>query len=1024
MIIRRVKLKNFKGHRFLEQNFEHGTNAIYGRNGIGKTSILDAIGFALFDTQPIGTKNVEMILNGANKMEVEVDFEASADDRLYRVKRSMTRKGSPTYSLLCLDDNLIQSTNREGCLSDLRNLMDLPPHANLGKLFTELLGVPQGMLTSVFLEADGKRSQTFAPLLGVEDYKKAFEAMKPALLEGLEIEIHRKEEHHRQLERHLLALPSKQADLLALSTQFQQDELEYQRISEEHTQLSAQLTQSEEEERIFRELEAAQKSLHEETIRLETQATQHQSALHAARQAQATLEAHQEGARAYQEAQKEEARQLKAYQAQQAKQEALHQAQLAAQKADLNEKNLRSRLDEIADAERQIAALHPQIDEYKRLRQQRDQYEAECREYKDILQQNKQIEEEIAIRDQSAQEIAASLQRLPLIEKQYNEFLHLEEEGKRQSQHQKGLEEDQRRYNEMRERIERAKAIEAEAKANTQRLNEEIAALQAETMRLTEERATQQTQINELLEETTQLAARIEREKDFSKQVSGGICPFFEARCKNLSNDQSLRDFLGENLERYQQQHQERQTALKALQQLEKQSRKREAEQQRKLSSAEGQREALLRDLQEKSKEIEVLEKEYREKTDPSEEIEKTKKNLAQMRQRYKALLAQGVREELSKLQEQQNKYQSLRQTLAISRATLEEKNNRLFEIQGAEEKLAPLIERLTALGEPHLQIATLQRKLTEKPRLRKESEKEQKRLEQLHAEVAALQEALLALGRPADALACAREAIEKHREAYEIVLRVQTEAAALESHQKALERCQSLLAQKRQSLLDTQAAYQSAAERFDHEALQALRAQHKAIFGRFHALQGRLEPQRQQLLTLRQEVAMMEGQLVERDQLTTDLFRLKEAKQGFEMLRKVIRDAGPRVTKALIQSISTDAHRIFQEITQRPQILLRWDETFQATLLEAGHERSFSNLSGGEQMAVALSIRLALIRQLSPIRIAFFDEPTAHLDQERRKNLAHYIQQIRDFKQLFVISHDDTFESVTDHAVHLSESP
>ena len=88
--------------------------------------------------------------------------------------------------------------------------------------------------------------------------------------------------------------------------------------------------------------------------------------------------------------------------------------------------------------------------------------------------------------------------------------------------------------------------------------------------------------------------------------------------------------------------------------------------------------------------------------------------------------------------------------------------------------------------------------------------------------------------------------------------------------------------------------------------------------------------------------------------------------------------------------------------------------------LEEEGHERPFMNLSGGEQMSAALSIRLALLKELSEIRIAFFDEPTTNLDEDRRRNLAQQIGRIKDFDQLFIISHDDAFEGFTDRVILL----
>jgi hypothetical protein len=56
-------------------------------------------------------------------------------------------------------------------------------------------------------------------------------------------------------------------------------------------------------------------------------------------------------------------------------------------------------------------------------------------------------------------------------------------------------------------------------------------------------------------------------------------------------------------------------------------------------------------------------------------------------------------------------------------------------------------------------------------------------------------------------------------------------------------------------------------------------------------------------------------------------------------------------------------------------------------------------------------------------INLAFSDEPTTNMDAERRQNLARQIG-VKDFHQLFVISHDDTFEGYTGQTVSLDETP
>ena len=96
----------------------------------------------------------------------------------------------------------------------------------------------------------------------------------------------------------------------------------------------------------------------------------------------------------------------------------------------------------------------------------------------------------------------------------------------------------------------------------------------------------------------------------------------------------------------------------------------------------------------------------------------------------------------------------------------------------------------------------------------------------------------------------------------------------------------------------------------------------------------------------------------------------------------------------------------------------LEWTRDYEILVQEGGNTRRFINLSGGEQMCAALAVRLALLKVLADIDIAFFDEPTTNMDRPRRESLAEAIARLKTFKQLFVISHDDTFEKVTENVI------
>ena len=91
---------------------------------------------------------------------------------------------------------------------------------------------------------------------------------------------------------------------------------------------------------------------------------------------------------------------------------------------------------------------------------------------------------------------------------------------------------------------------------------------------------------------------------------------------------------------------------------------------------------------------------------------------------------------------------------------------------------------------------------------------------------------------------------------------------------------------------------------------------------------------------------------------------------------------------------------------------------------IDESKQKALSQLSGGEQMSVAIAIRLAMLKQITNIEFYFMDEPTINLDYERRMMVGEVVKDIsNELKQLFVISHDDTFESITDNSIKISKN-
>ncbi|MFQ3583635.1 MAG: AAA family ATPase, partial [Cyanobacteriota bacterium] len=166
MRILSLALQNFKSHVDTAFEFEPGTNAICGENGAGKTSILEAIAWALFDYSPYSQE--EMIRVGASDAVVTVQFVSQADQRTYMVRRSVTQG----YRLF--DPQLNQRLDYErkvDVLPWLRQHLGVPPGTDLARLFATTIGVPQGTFTADFLKTGRDRKDVFDRILKVEEYQ-------------------------------------------------------------------------------------------------------------------------------------------------------------------------------------------------------------------------------------------------------------------------------------------------------------------------------------------------------------------------------------------------------------------------------------------------------------------------------------------------------------------------------------------------------------------------------------------------------------------------------------------------------------------------------------------------------------------------------------------------------------------------------------------------------------------------------------------------------------------------------------
>src|SRR3989449_1050878 len=91
MQLLRLRLVNFRQHADTELEFGPGITGIIGPNGSGKTSILEAIAWALYGVQEVGgDKDSIRRLGAKGRAGVEVDLEFRLGAHEYRVKRGLS----------------------------------------------------------------------------------------------------------------------------------------------------------------------------------------------------------------------------------------------------------------------------------------------------------------------------------------------------------------------------------------------------------------------------------------------------------------------------------------------------------------------------------------------------------------------------------------------------------------------------------------------------------------------------------------------------------------------------------------------------------------------------------------------------------------------------------------------------------------------------------------------------------------------------------------------------------------------
>lgn len=913
MQILSVTLKNFKSHQDRHFEFQLGTNAICGENGAGKTSILEAIAWVLFDYTGDYTKE-DLIHNGAGSAQARVVFVSNRDGRTYEVQRCTTK----SYLLYDpqLNERLPYSRIKEEVIPWLRQHLGVAPGTDLSQLFSSTIGVPQGTFTADFLLTRERRKLIFDKILKVEEYQQTWkkladlEKYAKSQVEALEREIAHYEEELQQLDDLQTKRDRQHQDIAQVKTDLQQAQ---QQVTALQQHLDQQTTQA-------NRLQQLEQQLTHLTQQIETQSktlTRLQADLQLAEAAANICTANRDAYQAFQEAET----QLRQFE-QQRRSEQVLQQQKRQQEKHLSDRQTEQakvtlQLHRLQEAQTEIARLEPLA------QQQRD------------LEQTQQTVN---------QQLQACFSWRQTIQEQEKRLIHL-----------------QTRQTQLHQEIVEIQSLAA--------IVQNIPVLEQQQQRLQQQ--------------LSRVAAATQFEADL-QQLCDRACT-------------TQKDFF--------QQAQQATTILKDLQAAMPLWTDNLARVNTTLQLGVSTQEELVANLQE------IL-------VDLADQTA-----TAKLEEQLQAVTAQ-----VQTARKNQVKFANLERLLAdhaqlaVEQTELQRQLAHLKTQLAAEATLqvqhTHLSQSLAALENPVARIQLYQRELQQVDALTAKLAEMQTTTQELEATIAHTDEQLASFINLADDIAIAQATRDRHRDAYEIYTANREVANARKQRTQLVQTAIVELQQAEQTRKTFTEEAQLLRQTFDPEQFQILQTTYQQARDQQTALSARLPDMLKFLADLDEQLTRLESLRLKQRETQGQLDQKKQTDRFIKFARKAYKEAGPRITERYIHRISHEADRLFRELLNRPNVSLQWTRDYDILVQEGAHSRRFVNLSGGEQMCAALAVRLALLKVLADIDIAFFDEPTTNMDRPRREHLAEAIANIKSFRQLFVISHDDTFEKITENII------
>ncbi len=184
MQILSIHLKNIKSHRDTQLSFSAGINVLSGPNGVGKSTVFEAIGYALFGVDARDfVSNVDRFISiGAKRGEISVIFQTNAAET-WQVSRTV---GTPSKWLLAREQGgsfeVEEHARIEETGARIAELLGLANGRSLAEQFKLVIGPFQNDFLGPFIiKQPTKRQEAFDEILGIDAWRKTYKGTSSLL---------------------------------------------------------------------------------------------------------------------------------------------------------------------------------------------------------------------------------------------------------------------------------------------------------------------------------------------------------------------------------------------------------------------------------------------------------------------------------------------------------------------------------------------------------------------------------------------------------------------------------------------------------------------------------------------------------------------------------------------------------------------------------------------------------------------------------------------------------------------------